>query len=60
VLLILGGLASVVFGAFLMIQPGTGALALVWLIATYAVVFGILLVILAFRVRRSGSRATGF
>lgn len=57
-LLILGGLASVVFGGLLMIQPGAGALALVWLIATYAVVFGILLVTLAFRVRRFGSQAT--
>lgn len=59
-LLILGGLVSVVFGGLLMIQPGAGALALIWLIATYAVVFGILLVILAFKVRRSGSRATRF
>jgi uncharacterized membrane protein HdeD (DUF308 family) len=51
-LLILGGLASVVFGALLMAQPGAGALALLWLIAAYAVIFGIMLVILAFRLRR--------
>ncbi|HMA06386.1 MAG TPA: DUF308 domain-containing protein [Ramlibacter sp.] len=57
-LLILGGLASVLFGVFLMAQPGRGAVALIWLIATYAVVFGILLVLLAFKVRTFGGRAT--
>jgi len=50
--LILAGLASVVFGVLLMAQPGAGALALLWLIASYAVVFGVLMVILAFRARR--------
>jgi uncharacterized membrane protein HdeD (DUF308 family) len=51
-LLILGGLASVVLGGVLMSRPGAGALALIQLIAIYAVIFGILLVTLAFRVRR--------
>lgn len=55
-LLALGGLASVVFGVLLMAQPGAGALALVWLIATYAVVFGIVLVLLAFKLRGLRSR----
>lgn len=55
-LLILGGLVSVVFGAILMVHPGAGALALLWLIGAYAVVFGILLVILAFRVRNFGNQ----
>ncbi|NPV07690.1 MAG: HdeD family acid-resistance protein [Anaerolineae bacterium] len=50
-LLIFEGLASVAFGVLLMARPGAGALAVVWLIAIYAVVFGILLVVLAFRVR---------
>jgi uncharacterized membrane protein HdeD (DUF308 family) len=51
-LFILAGLASVVFGVILMMQPGAGALAVLWLIASYAIVFGVLLVILAFKVRR--------
>ena len=50
-LLVLGGLASVLFGVIIMARPGAGALALLWLIATYAVIFGVILVILAFKVR---------
>jgi uncharacterized membrane protein HdeD (DUF308 family) len=49
--LILAGLASVAFGAFLMARPGAGALTVLWVIAAYAVAFGILLVMLAFKVR---------
>lgn len=50
-LLILGGLLSVVLGILFMVQPGTGALALVWLIGTYAFIFGLLLGFLAFKMR---------
>jgi uncharacterized membrane protein HdeD (DUF308 family) len=51
-LLVLGGIASVVFGLLLQIFPGAGALAVVWLIGTYSMVFGILLLFLAFRLRQ--------
>jgi uncharacterized membrane protein HdeD (DUF308 family) len=51
-LLILAGIASIVFGIILLVQPAAGALALIWLIAAWAVLFGILLMILAFRMRR--------
>jgi len=57
-LLIVGGLASVAFGVLLMAHPAVGALALLWLIATYAIVFGVLLVFLAFRVRGFGAQVT--
>ena len=50
-LLILSGLLSVVFGVVLIAHPGAGALAVLWLIAAFAITFGILLVILAFRAR---------
>jgi uncharacterized membrane protein HdeD (DUF308 family) len=50
-LLILAGIASVVFGVILLFQPAAGALALIWLIGAWALVFGILLMILAFRMR---------
>jgi uncharacterized membrane protein HdeD (DUF308 family) len=55
-LLILGGIASVVFGAILMARPLAGALALLWLIGTYAVIFGVILVILAFKARTFGKQ----
>jgi uncharacterized membrane protein HdeD (DUF308 family) len=54
--LILGGLASVIFGVLLMARPGAGALAVLWLIAAYAVVFGVFLVLLAFKVRGFGKQ----
>jgi uncharacterized membrane protein HdeD (DUF308 family) len=47
----LAGLASVLFGLLLVAQPGTGALAVVWIIGTYAILFGTLLVALGFRLK---------
>jgi uncharacterized membrane protein HdeD (DUF308 family) len=49
--LILMGLLSIVFAIMLLWNPLPGALALVWLIASYAIVFGILGIILGFRLR---------
>ena len=49
--LILMGLASIVFAVMLLWNPLPGALALVWLIGSYAIVFGILAIILGFRLR---------
>jgi uncharacterized membrane protein HdeD (DUF308 family) len=54
----LAGLCSVAFGAFLLMRPGEGALAMLWLIASYAIVFGTMLVILAFEARAFASRVT--
>ena len=39
-----------------MMRPVVGALALLWLIGTYAVIFGVLLVILAFKARTFGGQ----
>lgn len=57
--LVLGGLASVVFGVILVARPGLGALAVLWMIATYAVIFGVVLVILALKARSFGKRLAG-
>src|SRR5260370_14466057 len=51
-LLILGGIISVLFGIGGMLAPGAGALALVWVIGTYAVIIGVLLVALALRLKK--------
>jgi len=50
-LLGLAGLASVVFGVVLIVHPGAGVLTVLWLIALYAVLSGILLVFLALKMR---------
>lgn len=50
--LILAGALSVIFGVILLMQPAAGALALIWMIAGYAILFGILNVIFAWRLRR--------
>jgi uncharacterized membrane protein HdeD (DUF308 family) len=49
--LIFAGVISVLFGIVLFAQPGAGLLALVWLIGVYAVIFGIALLGLAWRLR---------
>lgn len=49
--LIVAGVLSVLVGGAMALFPGAGAVALVWLIGAYAVVFGVLLVIVAFRLR---------
>ena len=53
-LLILAGVLSVGFGLILITRPGTGALAVAWIIASYATIFGIVLVALSFKVRNVG------
>ncbi len=47
----LGGLVSIGLGVLLFFQPAAGGLAIIWTIAAYALIFGILLVILGFRLR---------
>jgi uncharacterized membrane protein HdeD (DUF308 family) len=49
--LILGGIASIAFGVLMVIYPLAGALAIVWLIAAYAIVFGVLMIGFALRLR---------
>jgi uncharacterized membrane protein HdeD (DUF308 family) len=51
-LLVLSGIVGMVFGALVLIFPGAGALALVWLVSFWAVFSGVLLLVLAFRARR--------
>ena len=62
-LLILSGVISIIFGALLIAQPGAGEIAIVWLVGGYALLFGMLTLVLAFRVRGKrdtiGRQATG-
>jgi uncharacterized membrane protein HdeD (DUF308 family) len=56
--LILAGLLSVAFGVLLIARPDAGAVAVLSLIGAYAIVFGVLLLILAFKVRSYASKVT--
>ena len=54
--LVAGGALSVIVGIVMAIAPGAGALGLLWAIGAYALVFGVTLVGLAFRLKRHGAR----
>lgn len=49
--LALSGILSIGVGILLFLQPAAGGLAIIWIIAGYALLFGILLVILGIRLR---------
>ena len=51
-LLILAGALSILFGLLVLAMPGAGALALIWTIGAYAIIFGVIFVILSFRLRQ--------
>jgi len=57
--LIAAGILSVLFGLAVLLSPGAGALAIVWVIAAYAVIAGVLMVAFSFRLKglhdRTGS-----
>jgi uncharacterized membrane protein HdeD (DUF308 family) len=57
-LLGLAGALSIAFGVFLIAFPGAGALAVVWWIAAYAIVLGLMLVALGFRAKALAHAAT--
>jgi len=49
--LIIAGILSIFFGGVLVARPSAGALAMVWLIGAFALLFGVMMIVLAFRVR---------
>ena len=48
----MSGLLAIAFGVVLIAWPGTGALAVIWTIAWYAVFFGCMLIGLAFELKK--------
>ncbi len=53
--LIGSGMLSVLFGLVILMAPGAGAIALVWVIGAYSIAFGCLLAGLALRLRSVGA-----
>jgi len=58
-LLIVAGIASILFGVCLFLNPLIGALVLVWWIGGFAFAFGILFIVLGFRMRRAAETLGG-
>ena len=56
-LLILSGAIAIIFGILMFTRPASAALAVVWMIATFAIIFGIDLIMLAFKLRGHKNRA---
>ena len=50
--LLIGGAASVIWGALLLVFPFSGLVVLTWLIGGYSIVFGVSLLILGFRLHQ--------
>lgn len=49
--LIVGGAASVLFGLLVLLFPRSGALGVIWIIGIYAILYGILLIVVSLRLR---------
>ncbi len=54
--LALSGLVSLILGVLVALQPAAGVLAIIWMLRLYAIVFGVLLLLLAFRLRDVNNR----
>lgn len=53
-MLVVAGIASIVFGVLLFAAPGVGALVFAWWLGAYIFIFGVLTLGVAFRLRRWG------
>jgi uncharacterized membrane protein HdeD (DUF308 family) len=58
-LMALGGIVSVIWGVLLFIAPIAGAVVMTWWLGAYALVFGVALLVLAFRLRSRRTMARG-
>jgi uncharacterized membrane protein HdeD (DUF308 family) len=50
-LLLVHGILAALFGLIVLVRPGAGALALIWLIASFALASGVVLIILSLRLK---------
>jgi uncharacterized membrane protein HdeD (DUF308 family) len=57
-MLIAGGALSILFGVILLVQPGAGALGLLFVIGAYAVIYGVILIGFSLKLRAHGQTST--
>jgi uncharacterized membrane protein HdeD (DUF308 family) len=57
-LMAFAGILSIAFGVFMLLFPGAGALAVITIIAAYAILFGVLMIGLGLRLRSWGTSDT--
>ena len=51
------GIVSVLFGIVLLVSPGAALITLLWLVGAWAIVFGVIIIVWAVRLRRTVSAA---
>jgi uncharacterized membrane protein HdeD (DUF308 family) len=56
-LYILSGAVSVLFGVLILVWPASGALAIVWMIGLFSIIFGALMIAASIRLRKLGQVA---
>lgn len=54
--LILGGVLSILFGIIVFAQPGVGVTTVLWMAGIFAILIGVLLAIVSFRLKATGAR----
>ncbi|MDX5452144.1 MAG: HdeD family acid-resistance protein [Rhodococcus sp. (in: high G+C Gram-positive bacteria)] len=54
---LVAGILAVLLGVVLLIFPGSGIISLIWLLGIYAILFGVLLIVVDFQVRKVAKEA---
>jgi uncharacterized membrane protein HdeD (DUF308 family) len=50
---IIAGAVAILFGVLVLIRPGAGLISIIWIIGIWAIVWGIVLIILGFQLRKA-------
>jgi uncharacterized membrane protein HdeD (DUF308 family) len=58
--LVFGGIVSLLYGFLMILAPLIGAVVLTWWLGAYALVFGVVMIVLAFRLRAQRGRNPSF
>lgn len=51
---IVGGALAILFGVLVLVWPGTGLVTIIWIIGIWAIVWGIVLIVLGVQLRKAG------